>query len=216
MPRLATCHLCHTIERMPDVHPKTPMVPAILEYKDGMRLVLPDEDGNAKMVPAFDPMLEEFVIKHEHGLPDRAVTHGQQIEVMSVDQHTWETMDVMTKVKTELQRQTGEVYAENEQHREDALKCYNAHGNPDLQDGCSDYMDDSKLIGHGSYTDDDGHTLSIPPQFRQYLCYLCPYQQTYIQVELRRKRGMYKEGMTPDQARHAKATEKAKRPKKYR
>ena len=84
------------------------------------------------MVPAFDPMLEEFVVKHEHGLPDQAVTHGQQIEVMAVDQHTWDTMDVVTKIKDELQRAHGEVYDESQEYKEGALKCYNAHGNPDL------------------------------------------------------------------------------------
>ena len=107
MPRLATCHVCHIIERMPDVHPKTPLVPAILEYQDGMRLVLPDEDGLPKMVPMYDPMLEAFVVKHDHGLPDQAVTHGQQIEVMAVDQRTWEAMDVVTRIKSELERAHG-------------------------------------------------------------------------------------------------------------
>jgi hypothetical protein len=195
---------------MPDVHPKTPLVPAVLEYADGLRIVLPDEDGNAKMVPAFDPMLEAFVVKHDHGLPDRAVTHGQQIEVMAVDQHTWETMDVVTKIKDELQRAHGQAYDESNEYKDAALKCYNQHGNPDLQDGCPDYMDDSKLIGTATYEDEDGHTISIPPQFRQMLCYLCPYQQTYIQVELRRRRGAYKDGLTPLQVRHLKHQEKRK------
>ncbi len=215
MPRLATCHVCRVIERMPDVHPKTPMVPAILEYQSGERYVLPDEDGLPKMVPAFDPMLEAFVIKHDHGLPDQAVTHGQQIEVMAVDQRTWETMDVITKITAELERQSGEHYAEVNEYKDAALRCYNAHGNPDLQDGCSDYMDDSKMIGHATYKDDDGKTISVPPQFRQYLCYLCPYQQTYIQTDLRRKRGMYDDGMTPLQIRTAKDNAKRERPKKY-
>ena len=211
MPRLATCHVCHIIERMPDVHPKTPLIPAILEYTDGQRIILPDEDGHPKMVPAFDPMLEEFVFKHEHGLPDQAVTHGQQIEVMAVDQHTWDVMDVVTKVKTELQRQTGEVYDENQEYREGALKCYNEHGNPDLSTGCRDYMSDAKLIGKWNYTDDDGHTVTIPPQFRHHLCGLCPYSHAYVQVELRRRKGYYKEGMTPLQIRTAKEASKRKR-----
>lgn len=215
MPRLATCHLCHVIERMPDVHPQTPLVPAILEYQDGMRIVLPDEDGNAKMVPAFDPMLEAFVVKHEHGLPDRAVTHGQQIEVMSVDAKTWETMDVVTKIKEELERNHGTAYEESNEYKEAALKCYNAHGNPDLSAGCPDYMDDSKMIGVASYKDDDGNTIGIPPRFRQYLCFLCPFQQTYIQVELRRRRGAYKEGLTPAQVATAKRRDKHKRPRRY-
>lgn len=196
---------------MPDVHPKTPLVPAILEYQDGLRIVLPDEDGHAKMVPAFDPMLEAFVVKHDHGLPDQAVTHGQQIEVMAVDQRTWEAMDVVTKIKDELERSSGQAYAESNEYKDAALKCYNQHGNPDLQDGCPDYLDDSKLIGNATYKDDDGQTITIPPPFRQYLCYLCPYQQTYIQVELRRRRGAYKDGLTPAQVRHAKAKHKRSR-----
>jgi hypothetical protein len=215
MPRLATCHLCHVIERMPDVHPKTPLVPAVLEYQDGMRIVLPDEDGNAKMVPAFDPILEAFVVKHDHGLPDRAVTHGQQIEVMAVDQRTWDTMDVVTKIKDELQRVHGQVYDESTEYKDAALQCYNAHGNPDLTDGCRDYMDDSKLIGNSTYEDDEGRKISIPPWARQYLCYLCPYQQTYIQTELRRRRGAYKDGLTPVQVATAKRREKHRRPRKF-
>jgi hypothetical protein len=201
---------------MPDVHPKTPMVPAVLEYQDGLRIVMPDDDGLPKMVPAFDPMLEAFVVKHDHGLPDQAVTHGQQIEVMGVDQKTWDTMDVVTKIKDELQRTHGQVYDESSEYKDAAIRCYNAHGNPGLSDGCPDYMDDSKLIGTATYDDGDGHTITIPPPYRQYLCYMCPFQHAYVQVEIRRKRGMYKDGLTPQQVRHAKATEKAKGRKKYR
>jgi hypothetical protein len=215
MPRLATCHVCAVIERLPDVHPKTPLVPAILEYRDGSRIILPDEDGHPQMVPMYDPMLEAFVIKHEHQLPDQAVTHGQQIEVMAVDQRTWDTMDVVTKIKDELERAHGTAYTESQEYRDAALQCYNAHGNPDLQSGCSDYMDDSKMIGQWNYKDDDGNTVTIPPQFRQYLCFLCPYQQTYIQTELRRRRGMYKDGMTPVQVSTAKRRDKHRRPRKF-
>jgi len=168
------------------------------------------------MVPAFDPMLEAFVVKHEHGLPDQAVTHGQQIEVMAVDQQTWDTMDVLTKIKDELHRVHGEAYDESTEYKDAALKCYNQHGNPDLSSGCPDYLDDSKLIGNATYTDEDGGTVSIPPPYRQYLCFLCPFQQTYIQVELRRRRGMYKDGLTPRQVAHHKAQEKAKRPRRFR
>lgn len=176
---------------MPDVHPKTPLIPATLEWESGERVVLKDEEGMPKMVPAYDPMLEDFVERHEHELPDKAVTHGDQIQVIAVDQKTWDTMDMVTQVKTELQRQTGEVYAENDEHRQDALKCYNAHGNPDISTGCRDYKSDSKLIGKWNYDDGEGHHFTIPPDYRQYLCYMCPFQQTAIAVELRRRKGMY-------------------------
>ena len=171
---------------------KIPMIPCVLEWTSGERIVLKDDDGLPKMVPMYDPMLEAFVIKHEHDLPDRAVTHGDQIQVVQVDQRTWDSMDMVTKIKTELQDQTGFVYEENTQHREDALKCYNAHNNPDITTGCRDYLSDSKLIGAPVYHI-DGRTIEIPPQDRQYLCFMCPFQQTYVTAEIRRRKGYYSE-----------------------
>jgi hypothetical protein len=192
MPRLVACNWCHILQRIPDVHPKTPMVPARLEWRDGQSFVYRDEQGLPVMVPSYDPVLEDFVEKHEHSQDDSRVISGM-IDVYSVDQKTWDAMDVVTKIQTELQKQHNEWYEERDEYREAALKCYNEHGNPDLSTGCIDYMDDAKRIGHASYTDDDGRTITVPPKFRQYLCYVCPYQQTYIQVELRRRRGVYRE-----------------------
>ena len=192
MPRLVTCHWCHILQRIPDVLKGTPMIPASLEWRDGERYTYLDETGLPVMVPAYDPILEDFIETHTHGQDDNRVIGGL-IEVFSVDQRTWDTMDVVTKIQTELQQQQNAWYEERDEYRDAALKCYNAHGNPDLQDGCPDYLDDSKRLGHASYTDDDGRTITIPPKFRQYLCYVCPYQQTYIQVELRRRRGAYKQ-----------------------
>jgi hypothetical protein len=180
------------LERLPDVPKGVPLIPCVLEWTSGERIVLKDDDGLPKMVPLYDPMLEHFVMKHEHDLPDKAVTHGDQIQVVAVDQRTWDSMDMVTKIKTELQQQTGHVYDENTQHREDALKCYNAHGNPDATTGCRDYLDSSKLIGAATY-EDEGHKIEIPPQFRQYLCFMCPFQQTYVTTEIRRQKGYYDE-----------------------
>jgi hypothetical protein len=191
MPRLAQCNICHILQRMPDVPSGVPKVPARIEFKEGFDFVYKDDDDLPQMVAAFDPVLEDFVEKHTHGREDRDVISGL-IQVYQVDQRTWDTMDVVTKIQDQLQAQTNQWYEERDEYREEALKCYNAHGNPDLSDGCPDYMDDSKLIGHASYKDDDGKTITIPPRFRQYLCYVCPFQQTYIQVELRRKRGAYR------------------------
>ena len=192
MPRLAQCNQCQVLQRIPDVSPKTPLVPARIEFQDGFDFIYRDEDGLPQMVPAFDPVLEDFIEKHGHGRDDRDVISGL-IQVYQVDQKTWDTMDVVTKIQNELQKQTNEWYEERDEYREAAVKCYNAHGNPTLESGCPDYMDDSKRIGRATYDDGDGHTITVPPKFRQYLCYVCPYQQSYIQVELRRRKGMYTE-----------------------
>jgi len=196
MPRLATCHMCRIIERMPDVPKNIPLIPCVLEWTTGERVIVKDDDGLPKMVPMYDPMLENFVRKHDHDLPDRAVTHGDQIQVVEVDQRTWDSMDIITQVKKEMQDATGEVYTENQEYREAAIKCYQEHGSPDLQDGCSDFMSEKKQIGQWNYDDGEGHKITIPPQNRQYMCHLCPFMHAYVVVELRRRKGMYKDPKT--------------------
>ena len=111
---------------------------------------------------------------------------------MQVEQKTWETMDVVKMVQGQLHKQTSDWYEDRDTYREGAIECYNAHGNPTLEGGgCIDYLDDSKMIGKAEYHD-EGRTITIPKKLRQYLCYQCPYQQSYINVEIRRKAGMYR------------------------
>jgi len=178
------------MERMPDVHPKVPLVPARLEWKTGESMTMKDDQGLPKMVPQFDPMLEDFVERHGHGRDDREAIAGA-IQVYGCDQRTWDSIDVVQKIKGELHAASGQWYEERDQYRSDATECYNAHGNPTTDDGCPDYLDASKMIGHGRFRDDDGGRHEIPPQFRQFLCYMCPFQHAYVQVELRRQRGLY-------------------------
>ena len=189
MPRVVACSECRIIEKLPDVHPKTPMVQAVLEWESGERHVMRDENGLPKMVPAFDPVLEHWVEQHSHGFDD-AYVMGGIITLWGVDQKTWDNLDPITEVKKTLLESTGHIYEEAESIREDAILCYNAHGNPDLQSGCSDYLHESKRIGPSSYKV-EGQTIDIPLKFRQYLCYACPYQSGVIAVEMRRKAGMY-------------------------
>jgi hypothetical protein len=192
MPRLVTCHFCKVLQKLPDVHPKTPLVPAIMEWTSGERYIFREDDGMPKMVPAYDPVMDDFVERHTHGRDDNTVIGGM-IQVYQVDQHTWDTVDIVTQIKKELHDQQDVWYEERDEYKEEALKCYNAHGNPDLDHGCPDYLDDSKRLGTPRYRV-EGQTIEIPPKFRQYLCYLCPFQQTYIAVELRRRQGMYRDG----------------------
>ena len=139
MPRIAVCNICLTMERMPDVHPKVPLVPARLEWKSGETMTMRDDDGLPKMVPQFDPVLEDFVERHGHGRDDREAIAGA-IQIYATDQKTWDSIDVVQKVKGELQAQTGQWYEERDLYREDAISCYNSHGNPTADEGCPDYM----------------------------------------------------------------------------
>lgn len=190
MPRLIACNVCHVLQKAPDPHPKTPMVPARIVWEDGTDYVYKDEDGLPKMVPAYDPVLEDFVERHDHNRPDIEVLEGQVIRVWQVDQRTWDSVDIVQKIRKEMHEMTGEWYDDRDTYREGATECYNKHGNPTLQTGCSDFLSDGKRIGKASHHI-DGKTIDIPPQYRQYLCYQCPYFQSYIQVEIRRKAGAY-------------------------
>lgn len=191
MPRLVTCHYCHILVRLPDPTKGTPFTPARLSWKDGGDFVFKDDTGLPVMVPAYDPVLEDFVEKHGHNLSDAQIISGV-IQVMQVDQKTWDSVDMVTKIKTALHEQTGKFYVERDEYRDAATKCYNEHGNPDATLGCRDYLDDSKRIGRARYELDDGREVTVPNKYRQYLCYLCPFQQSYVNVELRRRKGAYK------------------------
>lgn len=192
MPRIVSCNHCKTLTRMPDVTPGTPMIPARLVWTSGEEFVYQDEDRHPKMVPQFDPALEAFVERHHHGYPEEKFLQEEVIQVWAVDQKTWDSVDVVTKIKGELEAVTGQWYADRDEFLEEALKCYNSHGNPDMGNRCHDFQDDSKRIGPESYRDDDGHLHLIPNRFRQYLCYQCPYMQTHILTEQRWKKGLYK------------------------
>src|SRR5262249_31101851 len=107
-------------------------------------------------------------------------------------QKTWDAVDVTTRIRTELQKLTGDWYEERNEYLDAAVRCYNAHGNPDMGHKCIDFMDDTKRIGKAEYKDDDGNIHRVPNRFRQYLCYQCPYMHSVINVELRWRRGLYK------------------------
>ena len=191
MPRIVACEHCCTLTKMLDVPKGTPMKQARLEWVGGEEVVLKDEDGHPKMVPAYDVLLEDFVEKHSHGYDDNAVMGGL-IKVWVVDQKTWDSMDVVTKIQDEMKKTTGKWYEDRDTYREGAIECYNAHGNPDIHSKCSDFMADSKRIGEKLWRDDSGNVHEIPQKYRQYLCYQCPYMHSAIATEVRWKKGLYK------------------------
>lgn len=180
MPRLVACMTCNKIERIPDHPSDVRLVPAKVAWMDGgveREYEFTHEDGTPILVPEFDPVLEDVTVRHTHGLPDTEVM--ARIKVFPVDQATYEKMDVVTELKNELAKITGEFFEEADYYRTEATKCYNQHGNP--QGSCIDYCDDGKKIG----------PTSVPKKYQMYLCHLCPIQQAYINVELRRKAGYY-------------------------
>jgi len=175
-PRLAVCNVCNTIERIPATPNEIRRVPATVELVSGETYTFRDEHGATIMVPEFDPVLEDFVGRHTHGLDD--VSGMQAITVFPVDPATWEKVDVVAELKKELQQITGEFYEESEYYREEALKCYNAHHNP--VDKCSDLYSEAKTIGP-----------KVAPKYQVYLCHMCPFVHSVVNVELRRKKGWY-------------------------
>src|SRR5262252_9675549 len=108
MPRLVACAYCKILTKMTDVPKGTPLEPAKLEYVSGETVYLRDQSGAVALVPKYDPMLEDFVEKHSHGRPDNEVIERGYIQVWTVDQKTWDAVDVTTQIRTELQKVTGD------------------------------------------------------------------------------------------------------------
>lgn len=156
------------------------MVPAIWRYDDHgveREYTHKDQDGMTAMVPEYDPLMEDWAGRHTHNRPDTEIGHYQ---VFPVDQHTWDKMDAVTYIKSELAKQSGQFWEEVDHYKTGALECYNKHGNPDSHNRCIDFLDDSKRIGP-----------KVPPKFQSYLCHMCPYMQTYLVQEARQEAGLY-------------------------
>jgi len=185
VPRVVACLMCSTLERMPDPPSDVPLIPARVTWMDGnveREYVFPDPEDPLKnaMVPMYDPLMEDFVGRHGHDRPD--TDSFQYIKVWITDDKTWQSMDVVQKIKTELADQQNAFMEEATGYKDDALKCYNAHKNPDINTGCRDFLHESKTIGRKD----------IPPKHRAYLCHMCPFMQASVATEARHKAGLYK------------------------
>ena len=184
MPRIVACLSCNTIERMVDPPEDTRRVPATLAWDDNgiirEHTIKDEQTGLVAMVPEYDPIMEDYVGRHSHNLPDTMVIDN--IKVWVCDQDTYDSLDAVEFVKEALAKQTDEMMTEVNYYKDEALKCYNAHKNPDTKTGCVDFLDDSKIIG----------SKQVPPKNRVYLCHMCPYMQTYVATEMRHKADLYK------------------------
>lgn len=142
--------------------------------------IFKDDDGQDIMVPAYDPLMDDFVERHTHDRPD--TDSIDYIRSFAVSQSTWERVDVVQAIKKELAEATGEQFAESEHYKNGALQCYNAHGNPDNKSRCVDLFSDEKRIGRSK---------GVPKKHQMYLCHMCPYVQSYVVGELRNRAKLY-------------------------
>ena len=106
MPRLAMCHVCATLTRLPDPPEKAPLVPARWEWEDerGHReeFTFRDEAGQPVMVAQYDPALEDWVERHLHqDIPETTRKH----DIWGVDDLTWQTTDVVSHEQADRRAQ---------------------------------------------------------------------------------------------------------------
>lgn len=207
MPRLASCLVCGAIEKLIDPPADVRLVPATVEWDDGGVIrehTFEGEDGLVAMVPEHDPLMEDYVGRHQHGIDD--VTSMSNIKVYTCDWDTFNSMDAVDFVKKALAEQTDALMEETNYYKEGALACYNQHGNPDTKTGCSDYMTDAKCIG----------SKQVPEKHRVYLCHMCPYQQTYVMAEIRHRNQLYTDPEKYMKAKRARETRMKAREKQLR
>lgn len=202
MPRLTVCHVCSSITKLPDPPKSAPLVPArwAWDNDDGSRgeyIFRNPDTGMPVMVAAYDPALEDWVERHAHEgqfFPLSAQKH----EVHHCDQATWDSVDVMQKLRKDLMGVTGRMYMERDQLKADAVECFIKHGRPEAGHGCPDWHDESKVIGsHES-------NKNVPKHKRMFLCDLCPFTHGVVAVDIRHKKGMYKDNWPQKVAERAK------------
>lgn len=143
--------------------------------------VFMDPDTNLPvMVAEHDPALEDWMTRHEH--PDVPETF-QKHQLYSADGEAF-AAGFMASLKKEIHEATGNMYAERDELKDDALKCFEAHHRP--KDSCIDVFDESKIIG--------GHESNkhMKPKDKMYLCHACPFVHGYVIPDVRYKKGMYK------------------------
>jgi len=182
MPRLALCHQCATLTRLPDPPTGVRMVPARIAWmEDGREVeyVYRDDEGNPVMVAEYDPALEDWVRRHDHPHPETMRIH----DIWASDQLTWDTADVVHTVQKEMLDSTGKMYEEREELKADAIACFNKHNRPEFS--CPDAFSKEKIIG--------GHesNRNIPDNQKMYLCHACPFVHGYIVPKVRAQKGYY-------------------------
>jgi hypothetical protein len=182
IPRLALCHVCHTLTRLPDPPAKAPLVQARIAWREGDREVehvFRDDDGHAKMVAQYDPALEDWVTRHSHDnipIPDT-----EKFGLWYTDQQTWNSADVVATLKKEYGDVMASMYKERDELKDDALECFEKHQRPTTS--CPDVFTEAKVIGsHES-------NKHMPPDKRMYMCHACPYVHGYVVPKVRHEKG---------------------------
>ena len=188
MPRLAACHICATLTRLPDPPASAPLVPARIAWmEDGREVehVYRNPDGSPVLVAAYDPSLEDWITRHGHedvNQPDHL-----KFDLWHVDQITWDAENIVRKTQNDLQEAHGRMYTERDELKDDAMACFNRHGRP--KDSCTDVFSESKVIGGGH--DSNKVSQFIAPNDRMFLCHLCPFVHGYVIPNVRARKGYY-------------------------
>ena len=182
MPRLATCHLCRTLTRLPDPPASAPLVPARVAWmEDGreVEVTYRNDRGMPTMVHKWDPALEDWVARHAHD--DIHIPDIEKWDLAYIDKLTWDATNIVKQIQTGLKDSHGVMYDERDQLKDDAMACFNEHHRP--TDRCMDVFSESKVIG--SHESQKG----IKPNDRMFLCHLCPFVHGYVIPKVRHKKG---------------------------
>lgn len=177
------------------------------------RLLVCDRCQSIDLVPPFngdsnddDVLMETVVDRHLVAHRDATVRMGggtPEMRSYTVPQAAWDDdaqrKQIIDKLREE-HKHTGigdSWYSFRDQYREDALSCFAAHHRP--QNGCHDYMDESKRIGNPTITASEakeadreaqmllgvargsGLTRRMTREAATYLCKFCPVHTMAIQ-----------------------------------
>lgn len=145
--RLLHCHVCKTLEELPDF------------------------DGP----PEYDAILEVALSRHEtEGVRHIGKLYDVEVRVWE-KRNLRETIIRQIKGGSEgLAAFDPEFYNVRDTFKEDALKCYSLHLRP--KGGCPDYRSDRKLLVPDTKAERKEAGLTMERAPKQWLCSFCPVQ----------------------------------------
>lgn len=161
---LYICFLCKEINEIPDYEPK-------------------EADRDTRI----GYLVENHVRRHP-SVEDKEVTMWSQLGFVPTDM--WQNAEYKKEITKKILEGNGltgfdaEFYATMDTFKEDAMKCFNAHGRPSYkQPGCQDYLSASKELKPNTAIERKAAGL---PRYddvkvqRSFLCEHCPYHSDAI------------------------------------
>jgi hypothetical protein len=129
--------------------------------------------------PEYDTELIATIDRHMDRSPLDRHPNAHPAQLFRLSDEDAAILDVESEVCRALSDEQIFIKEIRDEFKEEALRCFSQHHRP--TGGCPDWKAESKTIGRKK---------GVPPQFRKYLCELCPVN-SHVEFKQRQAAGLY-------------------------